>query len=134
MVTSGFAVTCAHINIVEQPARMPLAPAALLAQWHVSYHRGTAMQLSLAILAAALAIGSYAATGDWHWLLGAGCLLIIAPYTLLAVMPLVRELSALTGSGADERVGPLVRSWGHRHAVRGFLGLLAALVFLWATT
>jgi hypothetical protein len=132
MVTSGFAVTCSYINIVEQPARLPLPPAALLSQWRVSYHRGTAMQLSLAILAAVLAIASYFTTRDVRWLAGAGCLLAIAPYTLLAVMPVNRQLSALTASDADERVAPLVRTWGQRHAVRGALGFVAALVFLWA--
>ena len=132
MVTSGFAVTCSYINIVEQPARLPLPPAALLSQWRVSYHRGTAMQLSLAILAAVLAIASYLTTRAVRWLAGAGCLLAIAPYTLLAVMPVNRQLSALTASDADERVAPLVRTWAQRHAVRGALGFLAALVFLWA--
>lgn len=132
MVTSGFAVTCAYINIVEQPARLPLVPTALLSQWRISYHRGTAMQLSLAILAAVLAVASYFSTRNIRWLGGAGCLLAIAPYTLLVVMPVNRRLSALTPDNADERVVPLVRSWGRRHAVRGALGFAAALLFLWA--
>jgi hypothetical protein len=132
MVTSGFAVACAYINIVEQPARLPLSPAALLTQWRVSYHRGTAMQLSLAILAAVLAVISYIITRDIRWLAGAGCLLAIAPYTLLIVMPVNRQLSALTPGEADRRVALLVRSWGRRHAVRGALSFAAALIFLWA--
>lgn len=132
MVTSGFAVTCAYINIVEQPARLPLAPAALLSQWRVSYRFGTAMQLPLAILAAGLAIASYVITRDMRWLGGAGCLLAIAPYTLLVMMPVNRRLSAVEPGDADERVAPLVRSWGRRHAVRGALGFAAAVLFLWA--
>ncbi len=132
MVTSGFATACAYINIVEQPARLPLLPAALLAQWRVSYHRGTAMQLSLAILAAVLAVISYAITRDIRWLAGAGCLFVIAPYTLLIVMPINRQLSTLTPGEADRRVPLLVRSWGRRHAARAALSFAAALIFLWA--
>ncbi len=131
MATSGFAVACAYINIVEQPARLSLDPTALLSQWRVSYHRGTAMQLSLAILAAALAVASYAITRDIRWLGGAACLLAIAPYTLLVVMPVNRLLLALTPGGANQQVAALVRSWGRRHAVRGALGFAAALLFLW---
>ena len=59
MVTRGFAVTCPDINIVEQPARMPLAPTAQIAQRRVNYHRGITMQLSLAI-EAVIASGSQA--------------------------------------------------------------------------
>jgi len=124
-------VACAYINIVEQPARLSLDPTALLSQWRVSYHRGTAMQLSLAILAAALAVASYAITRDIRWLGGAACLLAIAPYTLLVVMPVNRLLLALTPGGANQQVAALVRSWGRRHAVRGALGFAAALLFLW---
>lgn len=134
MVTSGFAAACVYINIVEQPARLPLPPAALQAQWRVSYQRGTAMQVSLAILAAVLAVASYFATRDVRWLAGAGCLLAIAPYTLLVMMPVNRQLSALTPGDASGRVVPLVRSWGRRHAVRGALGSAAAIIFVWASS
>ncbi|MDX7954031.1 DUF1772 domain-containing protein [Lichenihabitans sp. Uapishka_5] len=132
MLTSGFAAACAYINIVEQPARLALQPAALWAQWQVSYHRGTAMQLSLAVLSTVLAVVSYALTRDVRWLAGAGCLLAIAPYTLLVMMPVNRELSALTPGNLGDQVVPLVRSWGRRHAVRGLLGATAAVIFVWA--
>jgi len=132
MVTSGFAVACAYINVVEQPARLSLDSAALLSQWRISYHRGTAMQLSLAILAAGLAVAAYAITRDICWLGGAACLLAIAPYTLLIMMPVNRRLSAMTPGGVNQHVAALVRSWGRRHAVRGALGAAAAFMFLWA--
>ena len=132
IVTSGFSVTCAYVNIVEQPARLPLAPSALLAQWRVSYSRGTAMQLSLAILASVLGVITYVTTRDVRWLYGVGCLLAIAPYTLLVVMPVNRQLSAMSDADADDRVMPLVRSWGWRHAIRGALGFAATILFLWA--
>ena len=130
MATSGFAVACAYMTAVEQPARLPLPPAALLSQWRVSYHRGTAMQLSLAIISAVLAVASYRVARDLRWLGGAGCLLAIAPYTLLVMMPVNRPLSASMPDDTDERIAPLVRSWGRRHSVRGVLGFAAALFFL----
>lgn len=134
MATSGFAIACAYINVVEQPARLSLDPAALLSQWRISYHRGTTMQLSLAILGVALAVASYAITRDIRWMGGAACLLAIAPYTLLIMMPVNRLLSGMTSGGANQQVAALVRSWGRRHAVRGALGAAAAFMFLWAIT
>jgi hypothetical protein len=132
MVTSGFATACVYLNLVEQPARLGLEPAAMLAQWKVSYRRGTRMQLSLAILAAMLAIGTCVATHNLRWLIGASCLLAIAPYTLLAIMPVNRKLSAIAADDTETQVFALVRSWGNKHAVRSVLGLAAAAVFLWA--
>jgi len=133
VAASAFAGACAYINAVEQPARLPLEPRALLAEWKRSYTRGTVMQVSLAVLAAGSGVASYVVLRDWRWLGGAGLLVAILPYTLLGVMPTNRRLLAAADSAAgDDEVRAGVRRWGRLHAVRTGLGVAAALTFGWA--
>ena len=51
------------------------------------------------------------------------------PYTLLAIMPINRQLEA-TGSGSDPNTrDPLVR-WGRLDGVRSLLGAAATLTYV----
>ena len=121
-----------YISVAEQPARLTLTPAAQVRQWKPAYRRGFAMQASLAVVGFVLGVLAFAAVGDWAFLAGAVLMLANWPYTLIAIMPVNRQLLALT----DEACGPasqrLLENWGHLHMVRTALGAVACLVFLWA--
>ncbi len=118
-----------YVNAVEQPARLALDDAALLAQWKPSYKRGTLMQAPLALLGAALGVMAFFGSYEWRWLLGAALMLANWPFTLLVIMPVNKRLGAMTGPEPDLRV--LIRRWGHLHAIRTALGATSTLVFLW---
>lgn len=133
IAAASFAGACAYINIVEQPARLDLAPGPLLAQWTRSYHRGTAMQLSSAIVAAALGVASFVDTRGTLWLVGTAFLLTIAPYTLLGIMPTNRRLLAIAPASDHAWVTTGVRRWGRLHAGRTLLGISATIAFLLAS-
>ncbi|ACL58569.1 DUF1772 domain-containing protein [Methylobacterium nodulans] len=132
LAAAAFTGAAAYVNLVEQPARLHLAPDALLAQWKPSYARATRMQGSLALIAAALGVAAWFASSDGRWLLGAALSFANWPYTLVGVMPTNRTLMAIGPGDATEAVRDLVVRWGRLHAVRTGLGALAAATYLWA--
>ena len=82
----------------------------------------------LALVSALLGGVAWSITNDPLWALGAVIMLANWPYTLLAIMPINRQLEA-TGSGSDRTRDRLVR-WGRLHGVRSLLGAAATLTYV----
>lgn len=129
---TAFAGASTYINAVEQPARLLLQPQELLLQWKTSYHRGTIMQVSLAVLSTCFGAICFNATQNWRWLAGTLALLALLPYTFIAVMPTNRKLLSFFTAAQDEPVRSNVRRWSRLHAGRTALGITAVALFFWA--
>jgi len=129
-VAAVFSGAALYINVVEQPARLTLDDRALLAEWKPAYKRGFAMQSALAILGFALGLVTWRQTSDVTWLFGALAMIANWPFTLLAIMPTNRQLTATSADKADARTRQLIRKWGYLHGVRTALGFTAVLLFL----
>ncbi len=125
-----FAGAAIYINAVEHPARMTTGVRAALAEWAPSYRRATVMQASLAVLGFVFAISG--------WLMGAGprvavagvLLVLVAPFTLIVIMPTNKRLLALDASKDLAEAEVLLARWNRLHLVRNMLATVALLLFL----
>ena len=131
-LAAAFSGAAYYVNEVEQPARLALNDASLLAQWKRSYARAVTMQGGLAALSGAF--GLYVAwdLSNWRWLLAALLILTNWPYTLFVIKPINDQLNAIADKDAGAAARPLIEKWGRLHAVRTALGILATAVYLWA--
>ena len=127
---AAFAGAAFYVNEAEQPARLALDDASLLAEWKLSYARGFKMQASLALLSGIFGLAEAWQTQDWRWLPGAALILANWPYTFLVVKPTNDQLNALAKNQAGA-ARALIVTWARQHAVRTAFGILAAAFYLW---
>lgn len=127
-----FAGAAIYVNVAEQPARLDLAPASLIAEWQSSYPRAAIMQAGLAIVSCVLGLLAFLFTYDWRWLLGAALIIAPWPYTMFIMMPTNKILKSTAPAAANEDTHNLVRQWGLLHIIRTLLGFAAVAAYLWA--
>jgi hypothetical protein len=133
MIAALFTGAAIYINWAEQPARLSLDDAAMLAEWKPSYARGFLMQASLAVIGFILGALEWLVTGKVIWLAGGAALLANWPFTLFAIMPVNKILEETPLDRANEETRALVERWGMLHGVRSVLGALSLGLFLWAS-
>ena len=118
-IFSGAAV---YINAVEHPARMSCGVKVALSEWAPSYKRATVMQASLAVLGFVFSIIAWL-VGSGIWVLVAGTLLVlVAPFTLVVIMPTNNRLLALNADKDPEEATMLLIRWNRLHMIRSGLG------------
>ena len=133
VVAALFAGAAFYVGFAEQPARLQLDDRSLLVEWKPSYKRGFAMQAPLAVIGFLLGLLAWWQTGAWLWLIGAVVLIANWPYTLLGMMPTNNRLMAAGPTKAGPESRALIETWARLHAVRTMLGVVAAILFLWAS-
>ena len=134
VVAAVFAGAAIYVSVAEQPARLRLDDRALLAEWKPAYQRGFAMQAPLAVVGFLLGLLAWWQTADWRWSFGALVLIANWPYTLFVILPTNSKLEAIEPMDAGPASRALVEKWGQLHAIRSILGVVATLIFLWAST
>jgi hypothetical protein len=130
-LAAAFAGAAFYVNEAEQPARMSLNDASLLAEWKLSYARAYKMQAGLALLAGLFGIVAAFQTGDWRWWPGAALILANWPYTLIIIKPVNDQLNAIEPKNAGAASRALIVKWARLHAARTALGILAAAAYMW---
>ena len=129
--SAAFCGAALYLNMVEQPARLALDDRALLSEWRPSDRRGFALLATLALLSTIFALAAYFESHDLRWLIGALIQIASWPYTYFAIVPVTNRILMLPGTDAAA-ARDLVRSWGLLEIVQTAIGVIAAIVFVWA--
>jgi Domain of unknown function (DUF1772) len=133
LATALFTGAAVYISLVEHPARLLCPTAHAVEQWRPSYARATFMQASLAIAGSLLSIAAWLSGGGLVWLMSSGLVLgAVVPFTLVVMWPTNKRLDDPVLDATSERARNLLLRWGHLHAVRSGLSLLALILMLFA--
>jgi len=130
LATALFTGAATYVSLVEHPARLRCSNEIALAQWRPSYQRGTVMQASLAIAGSLLGISAWLSQAGRIWLVSGVLLGSVVPFTLLVIFPTNRRLEDPAFDASNETARRLLVRWGHLHAVRSVLSLVALLLML----
>jgi uncharacterized membrane protein len=133
VVAAAFAGTAIYVSACEHPARLALDDRAMLTQWKPAYKHGAAMQASLSLIGTILGLIAWWQSRNWLWLAGSVSLIAPWPFTLLVIKPTNDTLLATDPQQAGPASRALIEKWGHLHAVRTALGVLAAILFFAAS-
>jgi hypothetical protein len=133
-LTAAFFGIALYIGIGEQPARLALPDALLLAQWKLSFSVGIVLQGSIAVVSGLLGLAAWRLQRDWRWLAGGLLMLANWPWTLIMIAPINEALMATATGTAGPATRALIEQWGHLHTMRTLLGLVATVLFAWAAS
>ena len=130
LATALFTGAAVYITLVEHPVRLQCSSDVAVEQWRPSYRRATVMQASLAIVGTLLSIVAWLGGAGITWL-AAGLLLgAVVPFTLVVIAPTNKRLEDRDLDTSSDRTRHLLKRWGHLHAVRSGLSLIAMLLMI----
>ena len=126
--TGLFAGAALYVGLVEHPARMANTLEVALAEFRPSYKRAAVMQVTLAVVGVAGAIGAYFLGRGISTLVAGIVLAIVVPFTLIVIMPINRQLLDETRTARTDDTEVLLEKWGRLHNVRTIASLLALAI------
>lgn len=130
LCTTLFTGAAIYINLVEHPARLACGTELAVTQWVPSYQRATRMQASLAVASTLTALVSWKLSENILWLVGALLIFAVIPVTLLVIKPTNNLLLDSRRDRTSAETRALLKKWGHLHAVRSILSLIASAVLV----
>ena len=132
LATALFTGAAVYISLVEHPARLQCPTAHAVEQWRPSYKRATIMQASLGVVGVLMAIAAWLVGTGVTWLLAGLVLGSVVPFTLIVIVPTNRRLEDPDLDTTSQLARSLLVRWGHLHAIRSGLSLLALILMVFA--
>jgi len=90
------------------------------------------MQVTLAVLAAVTGLVQWVIGEGVSWLVGAAFIVSVIPFTVVAILPTNKRLLEPGRDNTSAETRRLLEAWGHLHAVRSVVSLVATLIYLYA--
>jgi hypothetical protein len=127
---SGAAIFVTH---AEHPARLGTDDRAMLTEFKTSYSRGSEMQAPLAVIGGLLGLLQWYIYGGFFWFLGALLIFGNVPYTYAIMMPINKQLMAMSEKVENADTRAMIEKWGELHLIRTYMGAAATLLFFFAS-
>ncbi len=119
------------MNVAEHPARLACGTEIAATVFGPSYKRAAGMQASLALVATLAGVMVGLGGGAGIWLVGAGLIFCVVPFTFLGIMPTNKLLLDPERDRTSEETQALLEKWGRLHAVRSVASLAAAILYVY---
>src|SRR2546425_9055253 len=87
-----FAGAAAYVSLVEHPARMACGVEIAAAEFPPSYHRGTILQVTLAVVCLLSSIAAWLAGTRFWWVVAGVLQGSDSPFTLIMILPTNKKL------------------------------------------
>ena len=128
--TGLFAGAALYVSAVEHPACVSCGSEVAIREFGPSYHRGTIMQASLALVGCVAGLAAGWQRRDWATASAALLLGSVVPFTLIVILPTNKRLLDPALNARDPEARRLLARWGRLHAVRTVVSTVAFAMFL----
>src|SRR5260370_11593464 len=125
-----FAGAALYVNLVEHPARMECGTELAATEFPPSYRWATILQVSLALIGALCGTLAWFWDRSLGWLIAAGLLLSVIPFTFIFILPTHNQLLDTALDRRSENAHLLLTRWARLRAVRAIVSLVALVLFL----
>ena len=131
LACSIFAGAAIYVNVAEHPARLACGTELAATVFGPSYRRAAVMQACLALVATLAGVAVALNGGAGLWLVGAGLIFFVVPFTFLAIMPTNKQLLDPERDRGSEETRMLLEKWGRLHAIRSVASLAASVWYVY---
>jgi hypothetical protein len=133
LLTSLWVGAASYVAYISHKGRQRLDEADKLKSWTDEFKPALKSMGGLAALSSAAGFYSYYATKNLNYVYGAATMALCFPYTYIFLRPLYTDLLKADQENApSDRTGLGIQSWVNAHKGRVVLGIVAALLFLFA--
>jgi hypothetical protein len=122
-----------YISIAQHPASMESGIPVAEKFFPPMYARAAPMQIVSAIVGTLGGLAQWYLTNDVFWIIGAGLLLFVIPFTLVILKPINDQLLDLAAQRTESETEKLLNSWAPRHLVRSIASALSFAFYLLAS-
>lgn len=122
-----------YISIAQHPATMKAGMSVAARFFPPMYGHAAPMQIVCASGGTLAGCVRWFLGGSVLWVVGAGLLAFVIPYTLIVLKPINDQLLDSGAQRSEAETGRLLNQWAPRHWVRSIASGLAFAVYLWAS-
>ena len=122
-----------YISIAQHPATLQTGVPFGAAFFPPMYGLAAPMQIVCALVGTLAGIGMYLLGAGLVWLIGAGLLLFVIPFTIVVLKPINDQLLDSKAVRSEEETAKLLNLWGPRHWIRSIASGLSFLAYLYAS-
>ena len=122
-----------YISIAQHPASMKAGVPVAAKFFPPMYSLAAPMQITLTVGGTVAGLIQWYLVIDALWIIGAGLLVFVIPFTLIVLKPINDQLLDANAQRPESKTEDLLNQWAPRHWIRSIASGLSFIVYLWAS-